>query len=96
MRLRTRAGTTLMLAALTLLSGGLAHAQKGRWIKGADMPEPSQEIGGTAVDGKIVLLGGLINAQIPRPLVWQYDSKTDKWTKMKDMPRAGHHFGTAA
>ena len=85
-----------MLAAVILITAGSAIAQKGRWTKGAPFPEPSQEIGGTAVGGRIVILGGLIDGQIPKAMVWQYDSATDKWQKMKDMPRAGHHLATAA
>ena len=83
-----------LAAAMIMISAGAAHAQKGHWIKGAPFPEPSQEIGGTAVDGRIVIFGGLIDGQIPKSIVWQYDSATDKWTKKKDMPLAAHHLAS--
>jgi N-acetylneuraminic acid mutarotase len=83
----------LVSAAIVLISSNTAHAQKGHWEQAAPFPEPSQEIGGTALDGKIYILGGLINAQIPKGMVWEYDSATDKWTKKKDMPLPSHHLG---
>jgi N-acetylneuraminic acid mutarotase len=86
----------LVVFVALLITVSAASAQKGHWTKGAPFPDPSQEIGGTAVDKRIVILGGLIDGQIPKAMVWQYDSVTDKWTKMKDMPRAGHHLATAA
>jgi N-acetylneuraminic acid mutarotase len=85
---------TMATALIVLICGAAAEAQRGHWEQAAPFPEPSQEIGGTAVDGKIFILGGLINAQIPKPMLWEYDSATDKWTKKKDMPLASHHLAT--
>jgi N-acetylneuraminic acid mutarotase len=89
-----RVFTILVSAAIVLIASNTAHAQKGHWEQAAPFPEPSQEIGGTAVDSKIFILGGLIDAQIPKAMVWQYDSVTDKWTKKKDMPLASHHLAS--
>ena len=86
-----------MFAAVILITAGSAIAQKGHWTKGAPFPEPSREIGRTAARRKNRDPGWIdCTASIPKAMVWQYDSATDKWQKMKDMPRAGHHLATAA
>lgn len=80
-------------AALSfLVFTGVAHAQ-GHWAKLARFPEPAQEIGGAAGDGKIYVFGGLAagNNTAPKGLVWVYDTATDTWTKKKKMPLPAHH-----
>jgi N-acetylneuraminic acid mutarotase len=91
-----RVVTILFSAAIALTSSNTARAQQGHWEQAAPFPEPSQEIGGTAVGDKIFILGGLINAQIPKGMMWEYDSVADKWTKKKNMPLATHHPAAVA
>lgn len=68
--------------------------QQGKWVKLAPLPEPAQEIGGIAANGKVYVLGGLpvSNNAKPKGLVWEYDIATDKWTKKKQMPLPAHHL----
>ena len=80
-------------AALLVIFAGAAGAQ-GKWQNMARFPERSQEIGGTAVNGKVYVFGGL--ADVPKGLVWEYDAETDKWTKKKPMPTPAHHVAVAA
>ena len=56
-------------AALLVIFAGAADAQ-GKWQNMARFPERSQEIGGTAVNGKVYVFGGL--ADVPKGLVWEY------------------------
>ena len=69
-------------------------AAQGRWVKLARLPEPAQEIGGTAGNGKVYVFGGLAigNNSAPKGLVWIYDTATDQWAKKKPMPLPAHHL----
>jgi N-acetylneuraminic acid mutarotase len=87
--MRGVAGIATILAMFT----GSAHAQ-GKWQNMARFPEPSQEIGGTAVNGKVYVFGGL--SDTPKGLVWEYDAATNTWTKKKPMPLPAHHVAVAA
>ena len=78
---------------LMLVSGAAAHAQ-GKWTKLAPFPAPAQEIGGTVVDDKVYIMGGLPagNNTTPKGINWEYNATTDKWTQKKPMPLAAHHI----
>ncbi len=76
-----------------MIFAGMAHAQ-GKWQSMARFPEPSQEIGGTAVNGKVYIFGGL--SEVPKGLVGEYDAATEKWAKKKPMPLPAHHVAVAA
>jgi N-acetylneuraminic acid mutarotase len=88
----------LMVLALAVSAHAQAQVQRpptpGKWGRLAPFPEPAQEIGGTTVNGKVYILGGLPTGNNSRPkgLVWEYDSATDKWTKKKQMPLPAHHI----
>ena len=84
----------VVTGAAILLWTVAPRAQQGKWAKLATFPEPAQEIVGTAMNGKVYVLGGLPigNNEKPKGLVWEYDTATDKWTKKKPMPLPGHHL----
>ena len=91
------------VATVAVILTGTAVAQapgQGRWTKFAPFPEPSQEIGGTSVNGKLYIIGGLPFAagQSPAPkgIVWEYDGATDKWAKRKNMPAPAHHVAVTS
>lgn len=87
------------IAAVTLLSGSTVTTQsQGKWLKLAAFPEPSQEIAGTATNGKVYVFGGLVVAsnEPPKGIVWEYDEASDKWTKKKKMPLPAHHIAVAS
>src|SRR3990167_5651463 len=91
------------VATVAIILTGTAVAQapgQGRWTKCAPFPEPSQEIGGTSVNGKLYVIGGLPFAagQSPAPkgIVWEYDGATDKWAKRKNMPAPAHHVAVTS
>lgn len=85
-----RTGVGALCLSLLLVSG--AYAQK--WSKGAPFPDPSEEVYGIAVGGKLYVLGGLGPAWTPKGLVYEYDPAADTWTKMPPMETARH--GVAA
>jgi N-acetylneuraminic acid mutarotase len=89
---RRRADLLLVCLAILLFYPCVTQAQEGHWEQAAQFPEPSQEIGGAGVGDKVFILGGLINGQIPKNMVWEYDSGTNTWTKKKDIPLPSHHL----
>ncbi len=86
-----RAVVAACCLALLLSSG--AYAQK--WSKAAPFPEPSEEVYGISVGGKLYVFGGLGPEWTAKGLVYEYDPETDKWTKKKNMPLPSHHVAVA-
>jgi N-acetylneuraminic acid mutarotase len=70
----------------------------GRWSTGAPMsPGRERGAGGVAtVAGRIYYLGGLRLPQVAVPWVDVYDTATDSWTSLPDMPHARDHVAVAA
>jgi N-acetylneuraminic acid mutarotase len=70
----------------------------GAWIKLAPFPEPAQEIGGTVMNGKLYIFGGLPAGQnsTPKGIVWEYDTATNQWTQKKRMPYPAHHVAVTS
>jgi N-acetylneuraminic acid mutarotase len=71
---------------------------EGDWSTGASMPLGRERGAGgvAAVAGKIYYLGGLRLPQVAVPWVDVYDTATDTWTTLPDMPRARDHVAVAA
>jgi N-acetylneuraminic acid mutarotase len=67
----------------------------GKWIKLASFPEPSEELLGAAVGGKLYVFAGLAPGWQPRGLVYEYDPAADRWTKKKPMALPSHHVALA-
>lgn len=86
-----RTGIAVLCVTLLLVSG--AHAQK--WSRGAPFPEPSEEVYGIAVNGKLYVFGGLAPAWTPKGLVYEYDPAANTWAKKKNMPLLSHHVALA-
>lgn len=90
----TRGMRGVAVAALTMLMSAAGAQAQGHWTKLAPFPAPAQEIGGTVVDDKVYIMGGLPagNNSTPKGIVWEYNSTTDKWTQKKPMPLPAHHI----
>jgi N-acetylneuraminic acid mutarotase len=61
------------------------------WTKKADMPNPRVGLRGVSVNGKIYVMGGVVNgntAENVLNLLEEYDPVTDTWTQKTDMPTA--------
>jgi N-acetylneuraminic acid mutarotase len=79
-----------IVAATTLAS---AQYPEGHWQNFAPYPQPTQEVGGAVVNGKLYILGAY-GANAPGGLAgWlnEYDPAIDKWTKKTDIPMPVHH-----
>lgn len=83
----------LVLAVALLVAPVLVgeSAAQGKWVKLAPFPEPSEELYGEAVGGKLYVFGGVAPGWKPKGLAYEYDPATDKWTKKKPMALASHH-----
>ncbi len=63
-----------------------------RWVKAAPFPEPEEELYGTAVNGKMYVIGGFGTNGTPAPaMVYEYDAAADRWAKKNPIPVAVHH-----
>src|SRR3954464_403135 len=81
------------LALVAAASTAAAQYPEGHWQNFAPYPQPTQEVGGAVVNGKLYILGGY-GANAPGGLAgWlnEYDPGADKWTKKKDIPMPVHH-----
>jgi N-acetylneuraminic acid mutarotase len=64
------------------------------WKKAAPFPMPDEELYGTAVNGKMYVIGGWDEGKAAG-INYEYDPATDKWTQKKGMPRSAHHAAIA-
>src|SRR5258705_13719680 len=81
------------VAALFLASTASAQAPDGHWVNLAPYPQPTQEVGGAVVNGKLYILGG-DGANAAGGLGgWanEDDPATDKWNKKTAIPMPVHH-----
>src|SRR5581483_8619483 len=85
--------TTVRLVLLCFAGLPTAAAAQGVWTAKAPMPAPREDVGATAIDGKIFVFGGTAgdDAQITRNEV--YDPAADSWSVRAPMPRGSHHLG---
>lgn len=82
----------VMIISGLLMMATMAQAQSsGKWIKGAPFPEPSEELVGASINGKLYVFGGLGPGWIPQGFVYEYEPATDKWAKKKPMALPAHH-----
>src|SRR4030088_3310085 len=64
------------------------------WKKAAPFPMPDEELYGTAVNGKMYVIGGWDEGKAAG-VNYEYDPATDKWAQKKGMPRSAHHAAIA-
>jgi len=60
-------------------------------VPGCTLPEPSEEVLGAAVNGKLYGFSGLGPGFRPRALVYEYDPASNAWAKKKPMRLNSHH-----
>jgi N-acetylneuraminic acid mutarotase len=75
-----------------------AHAQApaaptaaAPWAVLAPFPDPSEEVLGASVNGKLYVFCGLGPNWTPKGLVYEYDPAGNKWTQKKPMQLPSHH-----
>lgn len=89
--------TLISIAVLSLLLLNPGVRAQGRWVKGAPLPETSEEFSFVAASGKIYLFGGnpAGDTSAPQGLVEEYDPAADKWVGKHPMPVPTHHAAVA-
>ena len=58
-----------------------------RWSVGSPMPTARHHVTGTALDGKFYVIGGRQPEDFSLSAVERYDPRTDKWEKIKPLPK---------
>jgi N-acetylneuraminic acid mutarotase len=66
------------------------------WIAGEPLPFPRQEHGVVALDGEVVVVGGVDDAPISGNWVQAYDPSTDTWRSLPELPVVAHHPNVVA
>ncbi len=87
--------TLTVIAYLAFATAMQAQMPTSPWRKAAPFPYPDEELYGTALNGKMYVIGGWDDGKAAG-LNYEYDPGTDKWTQKKGMPRAAHHAAIAA
>src|SRR5580765_7369925 len=89
-------GTAMLalIACLVFCTAALAQMPINPWRKAAPFPMPDEELYGTAVNGKMYVIGGWDEGKAAG-INYEYDPATDKWTQKKGMPRSAHHAAIA-
>src|SRR5437588_2136243 len=85
------AGMGLTVAATAALAQAPAPTLANPWFQAAPLPEPSEEVLGAAVNGKLYGFSGLAPGFRPRALVFEYDPASNQWSKKKPMRLNSHH-----
>ncbi len=86
-----RRSLTFGLGAAFLAAGLPAFAAPpGRWITARPIPVGANEVVGAAVDGKVLVYGGL-SAFVAQGIFWAYDPAADAWTELAGHPDPNHH-----
>ena len=71
------------------------QGEGGTWARKEDMPNALWGSSASAVNGKIYVIGGGLDNNVPTNSVVEYDPATGKWTKKADMPTARGLLSTA-
>ena len=91
-----------LCAAVTLLLILPARAQEpalpaadNPWVTLSPFPEPSEELLGTAANGKLYIFAGLAQWK-SKGLVFEFDPASNAWAKKKPMALPSHQFALAS
>ena len=85
-----------LLASAATSARAQFPAMPGTWAGGMPMPHPIAEVGATALDGKIHVLGGSVDGRMTLAFHGQYDAATNTWRWRAPLPRELSHVGVAA
>src|SRR5581483_8912190 len=98
----------LGIVAVVILGPRIAHApveparlapsqtMQGSWVDLAPMPEPRQEMGVAALDGRIYAIGGFRADGTSADTVEVYDPATNSWQRAASLPQALNHPAAAS
>jgi N-acetylneuraminic acid mutarotase len=80
----------LVFASLLLLQS--AAGGFGTWTTAPSIPERIQEHHGVLYRGRIYIAGGIDSTGRTTPVVYRFDPRTERWTKLADLPEPRHHM----
>jgi N-acetylneuraminic acid mutarotase len=87
------------VTVVALWASGPVHAQASRpyWTKAAPPTVARQELYPEVLDGKIYVVGGLLNPNTEFSAHFEaYDPAKDAWTALRPLPEARHHITLSA
>src|SRR5436309_13634510 len=94
-RLMRCAFSAAVVAATLMATPALAQppapTPASPWFTAAPLPEPSEEVLGAPIGGKLYGFSGLGPGFRPRALVFEYDPASNQWSKKKPMRLNSHH-----
>jgi N-acetylneuraminic acid mutarotase len=90
-RLRKSVGVWLVAGLVGIILAEPAAYGQGKWLKLAPFPQPAEEISGAAAGGRMYVFAGLAPIWKPVGMVYEYDPRTDNWTKKRPMALPSHH-----
>lgn len=81
---------TLCAVPLGLASSVVALALAA-WVAGTPLPEPRTEVAAAPLGGRIVVVGGFLASGANSRRVDSYDTRTDRWSRVADLPVSVDH-----
>src|SRR5262245_65873669 len=90
-RLMHCAFAATVVIATPALAQAPAPTPANPWFAAAPLPEPSEEVLGAPIGGKLYGFSGLGPGFRPRALVFEYDPASNQWSKKKPMRLNSHH-----
>jgi Kelch motif/Galactose oxidase, central domain len=89
------AGLALLVATLTSLAPAQTSST-GLWSPATALPIVITEVGATALEGKIHVLGGSVDGRMTNAFHGEYDTKTNLWRWRAPLPMELSHVGVTA
>lgn len=75
---------------------GIVAVAVAAWLTGASLPEPRTEVAAAPLQGRIVVVGGLLASGGNSRRVDAYDARTDSWSRLPDLPLSVDHAAAAS
>lgn len=71
----------------------LLDTKSQRWRRGADLPTPRAFPAGAALDGRLMVIGGVLEDDKPTPVVETYHLDGDRWSTQPPLPTPRSRMG---
>lgn len=75
---------------------GIAAAAAAAWLVGTPLSEPRTEVAAAPLRGRIVVVGGFLASGGNSRRVDAYDTGTDSWSRLPDLPVSVDHAAAAS
>lgn len=78
------------------VTSGLAALVAAVWVSGSPLPEPRTEVAAASLGDRIVVVGGLLASGGNSRRVDAYDPRTNRWSRLADLPVSVDHAAAAS